>query len=384
MKDSNKKKKVVLIGPVYPYKGGIAHYTSLLCKELSTEMETIMISFNLQYPAFLYKKEQKDYENDVFKIQEAQYLINTINPFNWIRVAKNIIKMQPNAVIIQWWHPYFTPCFGIISKILRNNNVIFICHNILPHERFFLDKVLTKLVLKNGKHCIVHSKSDKDNLQEILPEANIIQTVHPTYNAFKINNISKNEARHILNLNEHDNILLFFGFIREYKGLSYLINALPNIVKDLNNTKLLIVGDFKDSESKQSYMEMIMRLGMEEYIEVYDGYIPDNEVEKFFAACDLVVLPYTSATQSGIVQIAYGFEKPVVVTNVGGLPDVVEQGKTGYVVKPCSSNEIAKVINEYFVSGNEEDIVESIKNEEFKYSWKRMRNLIDGISSTYV
>lgn len=370
-----KQKKIVLIGPVYPYKGGISHYTGLMYRALSKKNEVYMMSYKLQYPRFLFKKEQRDYSNDTFKIDSTDFYINTANPFNWIKTARKIRSLKPDLVILQWWHPYFSPCYWSICKLLGKVKVLFICHNVFPHERFPMDRFLAKHVLVNGDYFIVQSAQDENDLKSIKKDAHYRKTVLPTFNAFKLQDLTREEGRKQLGLSADDKVLLFFGFVREYKGLKHLINALPRVVRKLPDTKLLIVGDFDGD--KEAYVNLIREQKVEEFIEIHDGYIPDKEVEKFFAAADLVVLPYESATQSGIVQIAYGFEKPVIVTNVGGLPEVVTDGKTGYVVEACNSHELADSILCFF-QGNKSDAFQNeIKREAHKYSWDMMREQLE-------
>lgn len=368
-------KKVIIIGPVYPFKGGISHYTGMMYKTLSKKYEVKMLSFKMQYPKILFKKEQKDFQNDSFKTENTNFIINTANPFNWMKVGHDIKKMAPDLVIFQWWHPYFSPCYWSLCKILGKIKVLFLCHNVFPHERFPFDQILTKKVLTQGDYFIIQSRMDKDDLKGIKPDAKCIQTVHPTYNAFKFKNMARAEARRMLNLNENERVLLFFGFVREYKGLKHLLKAMSILKETGMDAKLLVVGDFGDD--KQDYIDLIQSLKIEDTLEIYDGYIPDKEVEKYFAACDLVVLPYESATQSGIVQIAYGFEKPVVVTAVGGLPDVVKDGKTGYIVEPNNPNAISQAIVKYFQEEASEKFKMHIQDEAYKYSWDRMLETIE-------
>lgn len=372
----NTRKKIVLIGPVYPYKGGIAHYTSLMYQSLAKKHDVTMVSYKMQYPGFLFKKEQKDYCNDMFKVEDTKFWINTANPFNIIRIAYRIKKMKPDLVIMQWWHPYFAPCYFILENALgKKIQKMFICHNVFPHERFPMDKFLTRLVLKKGNFFIVHSKSDGQDLLSIKPNARFEQNPHPTYNAFKIRNITKEQARQELHKSNDEKMLLFFGFVREYKGLKYLLYAMPLIKEKVRNIKLMVVGSFGDD--KEDYMQIIKENQIEDSVEVIDNYTPDNEVEKYFAACDLVVLPYESATQSGIVQIAYGFEKPVIVTNVGGLPDVVTDGKTGYVVEAKSPEVLAKAVEKYYVEHKEKEFSEGVKEEAARFSWDRIVEKIE-------
>lgn len=370
------RKKIILIGPVYPYKGGIAHYTSLMYQSLAKKHDVTMVSYKMQYPRFLFKKEQKDYSNDMFKVEDTKFWINTANPFNIIRIAHRIKKMKPDLVIMQWWHPYFAPCYFMLENALgKKIQKMFICHNVFPHERFPMDKFLTKLVLKKGDSFIVHSKSDGQDLLSIKPNARFEQNPHPTYNAFKIRNITKEQARQELRKSNDEKLLLFFGFVREYKGLKHLLYAMPLIKEKLGNIKLMVVGSFGDD--KEDYMQMIMDNQIEDCVEVIDGYTPDNEVEKYFIACDVVVLPYESATQSGIVQIAYGFEKPVIVTNVGGLPDVVADGKTGYVVESKNPCKLAEAVEQYFMKNKEEEFVKNVREEAYRFDWERMVERIE-------
>lgn len=372
-----KKSKVALIGPVYPYKGGISHYTGLMYRVLKKKYDVFLISYQFQYPKLLYKKEQKDYSNDNFKIKETNYWIHTLNPFNWFKVIKKIRALDPDLIIFQWWHPYFAPCYWVLCKYLKNKKLLFVCHNVFPHERFPLDKLLTKAVLKQGDSYIVQSKTDAEDLQRIINNPVFEQTVHPSYNTFKFENMTKKTAREKLQLEEKHKVLLFFGFIREYKGLKYLIQAMEETANQLENLKLLIVGDFSNATEKKEYKNLILQCGAEGVITIYDGYIPDKEVEKFFAASDLVVLPYVSATQSGIVQIAFSFDKPVVVTDVGGLPDVVKNNFTGYVVESQKPDQLSNAIVKFFKEEKSNQFVENIKKEADRFSWDKMLEVID-------
>ena len=370
------KKKIVLIGPVYPYKGGIAHNTSLLYQALSKKHEVKLISYKMQYPKLLFKKEQKDFSSDIFKVEDAQFLINTANPFNIIRVGKHIKKKEPDLVIIQWWHPYFAPCYWLLSNALgKKIPVLFICHNVFPHERFPMDKILTKLVLKKGNYFIVHSQSDGEELLQIVPDASYRKNPLPIFNIFRKKNMTMEQARIELDKAQDSAQLLFFGFVREYKGLKYLLKAMSEVKGQLDNINLMVVGSF--AGDKEEYIKLIQDLEIDDCVELIDGYIPDDEIEKYFAACDLVVLPYESATQSGIVPIAYGFDKPVVVTNVGGLPDVVTDQKTGYVVESKRPEQLSKVIIDFFREERAEEMRENVRKEAYRFDWDRMREKIE-------
>jgi len=369
------KKKIVLIGPVYPYRGGISHYTGLMYRELSRNHEVEMISYKMQYPKILFRKDQRDYKNDSFKIDKTNFMINTANPINIINTANYIKRRSPDMVILQWWHPYFAPCYFLLAKCMGKQNLTFVCHNVFPHERFLLDKMLTRLALKNGKHFIVHAQKEAEELKQIMPNPDYQVTPHPSYNAFCFEHMTRAQAREKLGLLPGEKVLLFFGFVRPYKGLKHLINAMPKIREALTDAKLLIVGEFGSAQDKAAYAEQIGDLKAS--IIIKDGYTPDREVEKYFAACDVVVLPYESATQSGIVQIAYGFGRPVVVTNVGGLPDVVADNRTGYVVAPRDENALADAVIRYFAEGKEAEFSQNIADEAYRFSWERMGEVVE-------
>lgn len=373
-------KKIVVVGPVYPFKGGIAHYTGLLIKNLRKKYDVEAVSFKMQYPKLLFKKEQRDYDNKSFEVKDTKYLINTANPFNIIKSAKEINKMQPDLVIIAWWHPYFAPCYQILCNHIKNAKIAYICHNVLPHERFPMDKFLSKGTLKKADFCIVHSTEDGEDLKRILPKMPWKKNMHPTYNAFKIRGITREEARNELGISSDEKVLLFFGYVRKYKGLIHIINALPQILEKQDNLKLYIVGDF--GKDKEEYLSRISELGVAENIVIKDGYVPDTGVEPYFAAADINVCPYESATQSGILQIAFGFGLPAVVTNVGGLPEVVMDDKTGYVVEPLRPDLLSQAINKCFEDGNIDRLRKNVEDDAYRFSWDRMTETIEELWET--
>lgn len=361
--------KIAMIGPVHPYKGGIAHYTDLLCRALREDGNEVQLySFKFQYPKLLYKKPQKDMKSSGFGTNDADFCIHTLNPFNWIRVAGRIKKQKPELIILQWWHPYFAPCFWSICKLLRREKILFVCHNVFPHERFPLDRLLTKWTLGCGRYFITQSKMDARDLLSVKHDAVYRVTPHPTYGMFCKQGMSMQKAREQLQIDQGQRALLFFGFVRKYKGLQYLLEAMKLLKERDFKVQLWVVGDF--GEDKDEYVEQIRAFEIGDQVQMVEGYVPDDEVEKYFAASDLVVLPYLSATQSGIVQIAFGFEKPVLVTEVGGLPDVVTNGKTGYVVEPRSAEMIAEAIMDYYINNRREAFVSQIEKEKDRFSWK--------------
>ncbi len=369
MKNQTKtdSKKIVVIGPVYPYKGGISHYTGLLVKALKEKYDVCTISYSMQYPKFLFKKEQKDYDNDSFKVEDTQYLINTASIPNIIRSASFINSLDPALVIVQWWHPYFSPCYNILAKRLKAK-LLFVCHNVFPHERFPFDKALTTSVMKKGDYFILHSQKESEELLSIVPRAKYAVNMHPTYSAFNMGNSENTD-------NEADGRLLFFGFVRPYKGLDVLLKAmglLPDVVK------LNIVGDFGDSGEK--YRALIDALGLKDRIDIREGYVPDREVEKYFGSCDAVVLPYIEATQSGIAQIAFGFGKPVISTTAGGLSEVVRDGVTGVLCKPADPEDLAAAIKRFYELKGKVDFRANIEEDSDRFSWDHMVRTIEELT----
>lgn len=367
-------KKIVMIGPVCPFKGGISHYTGMMVRNLKKDFELYTISFKLQYPKILFKKEQRDYTDDTFCVDDAEFLINTANPFNWPVVSKKIEGIVPDYIIMQWWHPYFTPCYIGLAKLLKKYPIIFVCHNVFPHERFPGDRILTGVVLGYGSGFITHSQKDTEDLKSIIKAPSIATSVHPSYNIFNSDYMSCKEARGRLGISDEKKVLLFFGFVREYKGLKYIIKAMPEIICYDRNIELMIVGEF--GNDKKEYFELIEHSDARENIHVVDKYVPDKEIQKYFAACDIVILPYKSATQSGIVQVAYGFNKPVIATKVGGLPEVVSDGETGYLVEPQNPHELARAVIRFFNDRKSNIFAENIRKETYRYSWDRMNEAI--------
>jgi glycosyltransferase involved in cell wall biosynthesis len=262
-----------------------------------------------------------------------------------------------------------------LVKLFSKTGILFLCHNVVEHESKWIDKLLTRIVLRNGDFYIVHSTEDQQSLLSMFPEAKVIKNFHPTYNVFNLGDFDSNRIRKKYGI--EGNIILFFGFVREYKGLKYLIKALPEVLSKTDVT-LLIVGEFW--KNKNEYLDLINNLGIEDKIIVIDEYIPNEEVGLYFSAADLIVQPYVSATGSGIIQIAFGFNKPVIATKVGCLPEIIEDGKTGYLVPPKSSHDLAEAIIKFFRNDNREVFNNNINREKDKFSWNRMVDVIEELA----
>ena len=369
--------KIIMIGPIYPFKGGIAQYTGAMCTALAAKHEVKAVSFSMLYPKALYKHEQRDPENITFRYDPVTYPLSSIDPITWGKTARQILEEKPDLVILQWWHPWFAPCYhALLRRIGKKTKVLALCHNVLPHEGFPMKETLSRAVLRKCSAYIVHSKKDEEDLRKLVRDPLCIRTVHPTYNHFKKRNLSREEARKELGIPENEEMLLFFGYIREYKGLKHLIRALGEIWKARPKTRLYVVGDFFEN-NKEEYLQLIRDCGADDGITLVDGYLPDDQVEPYFAAADICVLPYESATQSGVVQIAYSFELPVIVTRVGGLPEVVQDGKTGYVIPPKDENALAAAVIRFFSEDKADIFREGIREEQTKYSWERMTENVE-------
>ena len=372
--------KICLIGPTYPFRGGISHYTTLLFRHLRQRHDVVFFAFKRQYPKWLFPG-KTDIDPSQIHIREdgTQRILDSMNPVTWLIVCSRILKSNCDLLIIPWWVSFWAPQFWIISvlvKLLSRTKILFLCHNVVEHESKSIDKAMTRVVLRNGDFFIVHSKEDHDNLLKIFPHANIKITFHPTYDIFNLYDFNPQEVRRRLGLEE--NVLLFFGFIREYKGLRYLLDALPEVLSKVPVT-LLVVGEFwKD---KHYYLNLVDELRIGPHVIFVDEYISNEEVGKYFTTADLVVQPYVSATGSGIIQIAFGFHKPVIATWVGCLPDVVKDGETGYLVSPKSSSEIAKAIVTFFQKKQAKEFAENIEKENYRFSWDRLVNVIEELTS---
>jgi glycosyltransferase involved in cell wall biosynthesis len=371
--------KICIIGPTYPFRGGISHYTTLLYRHLRKRHKIIFFSFKRQYPKWLFPG-KSDIDPSRFHLREENIdrIIDSLNPVSWLKVAYKVIKLEPDILIIPWWVSFWATQFYSISlmvKLFSKTRILFICHNVVEHESKCIDEWLTRIVLRNGDFYLVHSTEDQQRLLSMFPEAKVMKTFHPTYDVFNSKDFDPNRIK--IKYGIKGNIILFFGFVRDYKGLKYLIKALHEVLSEIDVT-LLIVGEFW--KNKNEYLDLINNLGIKDKIIIIDEYIPNEEVGLYFSAADLIVQPYSSATGSGIIQIAYGFNKPVIATKVGCLPEVVKNGETGYLVSPNSSKQIAKSIIKFYQKKQANEFIENIKKNNYRFSWDRIVDVIEELS----
>lgn len=371
--------KITILSTAYPLRGGIAHFSGLLYKSLIRNHFVKVVTFSRQYPSILFPGKTQLENGDSIEEIPSSVEVDSINPFNWIAIGNKIKKDAPDLLIYKYWMPFFGPAFGTITKIVKRNKktkVIVICDNVIPHEKKPGDKLFTKYFFNSVDYFITMSKSVQTDLFSLYPKAKEKLLFHPVYSNFG-ESVTKEIARKKLNL-KTEKVMLFFGFIRDYKGLDVLLKAVA-LIKNKIDFTLVVAGEFYSNEEK--YIALIKNLELENIVKMFSDFIPTNEVKYYFSACDVVVLPYKTATQSGIVQIANNFDKPMISTNVGGLPEVIEDGKTGYLVEKENPEQLAELILRYYNENKEVEFVDNIKNEADKYSWeefvKGMMELVD-------
>ena len=364
---------VVIIGPAYPLRGGLASFDERLAREFQQQGDLVSIyTFSLQYPSFLFPGTSQYSSEPAPKDIDIKVRLNSVNPLNWIKVGNELRKLKPDLIVVRYWLPFMGPCLGTILRRVKKNNhtkIICIADNVLPHEKRFGDKQFTGYFLKPVDAFITMSEKVMHDLR-LFTHKPARQVVHPLYDNFG-QKIDKAEARKYLDLDPAGKIILFFGFIRNYKGLDLLLEAMSvlkqtsNIKRQTSNIKLLIAGEFY--EDRKPYDDIIAKYDLASSLILRTNFIADSDVKYYLSAADFVIQPYRKATQSGVTPLAYHFEKPMLVTNVGGLPALVPDGKVGLVAEP-NPGSIAEKIEELYQLG-EEYFLPALKEEKKKYSW---------------
>jgi glycosyltransferase involved in cell wall biosynthesis len=377
-------KHIIIIGPAHPLRGGLASYNERLAKEFILQGHRVSIyTFSLQYPGFLFPGTTQFSSEPAPAGLNIHVRINSVNPFNWLSAGKEIKKLRPDLIIVRYWLPFMGPCLGSILRIVKQNKhtrIVCIADNIVPHEKRFGDVAFTKYFVKPVDAFITMSEKVLTDLAQFAPNKPAKFVAHPLYDNFG-EKISKAAARNYLKIKQEEKVILFFGFIRKYKGLDILLDAMKILESPKNSTlgngvKLLIAGEFY--EDRKPYDEQIEKSGIEDMLILKTEFIPDSEVKYYLCAADAVVQPYRSATQSGVTPLAYHFEKPMIVTNVGGLPSLVPDDKVGLIAEPTPESIALKII-EYFQKGEAYFLLHLIE-EKKKYTWSKMVHTIFNVA----
>ena len=372
---------IVLLGTAYPFRGGLATFNERLARQLQAEgHEVEVITFTLQYPSFLFPgKTQYSSEQAPADLHITQQ-VHSCNPFNWWKVGNKIRRMQPDLLISCYWMAFFAPCYGIIQRIAKRNGktgCIGLVHNMIPHEPNLLDKLLAPFYVRHTDGFVALSESvvkDIDSLdKQTKPKASYPHPIYDHYGA----QMEKNEACQALDLDPEKQHMLFFGLVRAYKGLDLLLDAFGKVKDQLPDLRLIVAGEFYEDEEK--YRAQLYFNKLNDRVIIHNLFIADADLCKYFGAADLIVQPYKSATQSGVTQVAFHFEKPMLVTNVGGLGEIVHDHKMGYAVEP-NAEAIAEAITDYYTNNRQADYTQYLIQQKENYSWSGLTNAFMNIT----
>ena len=373
--------KIVLIGPAYPIRGGNALFVAHLYESLAATNNVQVISYSRLYPGFLFPGiRQTDISTVAIKKHPATHIIDCLNPFTWWKAARLAASMHPDILVFTWWNPFFGIIVRTIAASFKRRTkkpVVIIAENVISHEGRWIDVFLTKIALQTADRFLVLSKVVEEGIKKLFPQIRVFRSSLPIYDCYQTPvQLTQQQAQKQLGLDDKY-VLLFFGYIRQYKGLMNIIEALPLIRKQISNAHLLVVGEFYDNP--QPYLEAIKQLGLDNNITIINEYVANEAVHLYFTAANLAVLPYNEATQSGILSIAYGFAKPVVVTDVGGLAELVVDGKTGFIAPPHDIPKLADSVIRYFKENHERDFSYNIEAKRQENSFSNIRKVFDEI-----
>lgn len=362
--------KIAIIGTAFPYRGGLANFNERLAYQIQEEGHRVNIyTFTLQYPNFIFPGKSQFSKGMPPKNLNIKRALNSLSPINWLRTGNRIKKEKYDLVIIGYWLPFMSPCLSTVANKIKSNKkskIVSIVHNMIPHESRMGDKFLSNLFVKNCHAFLALSDSVLKDIEQFDSLKPKVVSPHPVYDNFG-ESVSKEAALKKLNLESKYKYILFFGLIRDYKGLDLLLNAMPLI--DNKNVKLIIAGEYYSN--KEFYSNLIEKNNLKDKIIDVDGFVDHRDVRYYFCASDLVVQPYKSATQSGVTQIAYHFNKPMVVTNVGGLKEMCPDEKVGYLVEP-NKEQVAQGVNRFFAQTDVTHMTKNIIEEKKKYSWNKL------------
>jgi glycosyltransferase involved in cell wall biosynthesis len=368
-------KKIIIVGPAYPYRGGIAAFSERLAAEFAARGANVqLVTFTLQYPSFLFPGKTQYSEGQAPEGLQISRMLNSCNPFNWIKTGLRLRKMKADKILFAFWTPFMAPAMGVAACIAKKSGArcIGLVHNLIPHERKPMDKFLSRFFCNSMDAFVTMSDSVLQDIHSFVPAKPATMCPHPLYDHYGTP-VSREEAIDKLGLSKDFRYLLFFGLIRDYKGLDWLLETFADPrLEAFQDLRLIVAGEFYSDPQK--YQDAAQALGRR--VIMRPEFIPDDMVRYYFCAADLIVQPYKTATQSGITQIAYHFDKPMLVTRVGGLPEIVPDGIAGYVAEP-SVNAIADALVHF--ASNRPDFSAGIVSQKQKYSWEKMADAVEGV-----
>ena len=365
--------RIVILGTAWPFRGGLAAFNERLAKQFVQDgHEVEVVTFTLQYPSFLFPGKTQ-YSSEVapdgLKIVRE---INSCNPLNWIKVGKRLKREAPDLLISCYWMAFFAPCYGMIQQIVRRNGktrCIGLVHNMIPHEPSVLDKCLAPFYVKQTDGFVALSDSVVQDIASLDREQKPKTfSPHPVYDHYG-KKMDRKDACVALGLDDRKRYMLFFGLVRAYKGLDLLLDAFAKVKDELKDLQLVVAGEFYEDEDK--YLAQIEANGLKDRVVVKNEFVADADLRKYFGVADLIVQPYRTATQSGVTQVAFHFEKPCLVTNVGGLGEIIHHGKMGYAVDP-EVDAIANSMKDYYQNDRQEAFTKYLVKEKELYGWDIM------------
>lgn len=367
---------IVIIGPAYPLRGGLATFDERLAREFQQQGDKVTIyTFSLQYPNFLFPGKTQYSDDPPPTDLDIKVVINSVNPFNWVKIGREIADLKPDMIVCRFWLPFMGPCFGTIHRFVRRNNytkIIGLTDNVIPHEKRFGDKMFAKYFINSCHAYMVMSREVEKDLRQFTDSQRIKYIEHPIYDTYG-EKVSRQNALATLKLSAQNRYILFFGFIRAYKGLDILLEAMAMENVRKTGVKLIVAGEFYEDATR--YQSIISEKKIAENVILHTDYIATEKVKYYFGAADLIVQPYKTATQSGISLVAYHFEKPMLVSNVGGLPEIVPHGKAGYVVEP-NAQAVADAIADFYEKERYDDFAETLAERKKEFSWAKVTEIL--------
>jgi glycosyltransferase involved in cell wall biosynthesis len=373
--------KFCVIGPTYPYRGGLAHYTTFLVHHLRCKHEVVFYSYRRQYPRLIFPGNTAPDPSQRALQEHCERTVDTINPLTWWQTARAIVAQRPDVLILQWWTPFWLPLLLVIASAARKASIpiLYLCHQFIEPDSGIWEWYLARLALRMSDALIVVSQREYALASQAFPDKLIRLGHHPVYDGFPSQGLSRADARRQLGIDEKVPLALFFGFVRRYKGLRYLIEALAQVSSPVH---LLIAGEFWEEE--KDYHKLIRRYDLQKRVTVHNRYIPNEEIEVYFTAADVLVLPYLSGSQSGVSMLAWHYGLPIIATNIGGLPETIIQERTGLIVPPADVSALAQAIDRFFDEGLYTPFRSGIIEMRNRFSWTALVRIIEELSDKLV